>query len=59
AADIAGPVLALGQSAAWAPSPTRGPWGWHLWWARWVLSSLGWIVTALGAAAITGIIRRE
>ncbi|MGB5559068.1 MAG: hypothetical protein WBN04_13795, partial [Paracoccaceae bacterium] len=57
--DVVVPILTLGQTGAWAPSTTRGPWGYHLWWARWVLSSLGWLVTALGAAAITGIIRRE
>ena len=59
AADIVVPIISLGQEEAWAPSTTRGPWGWHAWWARWVLKVMGWIVTALGAAAITGIIRRE
>ena len=57
--DVVVPILTLGQTEAWAPSTTRGAWGWRLWWARWVLSAFGWIVTALGAAAITGIIRRE
>jgi len=57
--DVVIPIINFGQTEAWAPSTHRGPWGWHLWWARWVLTSLGWIVTALGAAAITGIIRRE
>ncbi|MEJ1997669.1 MAG: hypothetical protein P8X76_05820 [Maritimibacter sp.] len=59
AADVVIPIIELGQTAAWAPSTNRGPWGWHLWWARWVFTALGWIVTALGAAAISGIIRRE
>ncbi len=59
AADVVVPILDFGQTEAWAPSTTRGPWGWHLWWARWVLSALGWIVTGLGAAALTGIIRRD
>ncbi|MEP1962060.1 hypothetical protein [Tateyamaria sp.] len=57
--DVVIPIIDFGQTEAWAPSTTRGPWGWHLWWGRWVLSVMGWIVTALGAAAITGIIRRE
>ncbi len=57
--DVVVPILTLGQTEAWAPSTTREWWGRQLWWARWVLSSLGWIVTALGAAAITGIIRRD
>lgn len=57
--DVVVPIVTIGQNEAWAPSTTRGPWGWHLWWARWILTVLGWIVTAVGAAAITGIIRRE
>ncbi|MBL4767301.1 MAG: hypothetical protein JKY94_06225 [Rhodobacteraceae bacterium] len=59
AADLVIPIIDLGQTAAWAPSTERGPWGANLWWARWLLIIAGWIVTALGAAAITGIIRRE
>jgi hypothetical protein len=57
--DLVVPILTLGQTGAWAPSTTRGWWGRQLWWARWLLLSLGWIVTALGAAAITGIISRD
>ncbi|MBI1418994.1 MAG: hypothetical protein GC146_17430 [Limimaricola sp.] len=57
--DLVVPILSLGQTEAWAPSTARGPWGRRLWWARWVLEAFGWIVTALGAAAITGIIRRD
>ncbi|WP_299554191.1 hypothetical protein [uncultured Tateyamaria sp.] len=57
--DVVIPIIDFGQTDAWAPSTNRGLWGWHLWWGRWVLSVMGWIVTALGAAAITGIIRRE
>ncbi|GAA6209318.1 oxidoreductase [Cognatishimia sp. WU-CL00825] len=59
AADIVIPIIDLGQERAWAPSTNRGPWGWHAWWLRWVLTITGWIVTAVGAAAITGIIRRD
>ncbi|MET4129908.1 hypothetical protein [Roseovarius sp. MBR-6] len=57
--DVVVPIVVIGQTGAWAPSTNRGSWGWHLWWVRWVLTVLGWIVTAVGAAAITGIIRRE
>lgn len=57
-ADVVIPVLELGQTRSWSPSKDRGPWGHTLWWARWVLMSLGWVVTALGAAAATGIIQR-
>lgn len=59
AADLVVPIIDLGQTDAWAPSTTRGPAGVFLWWARWVFTLFGWIVTALGAAALTGIIRRE
>lgn len=59
AADIVVPIIDFGQTDAWAPSTTRGPAGVILWWARWVFTLFGWIVTALGAAALTGIIRRE
>lgn len=59
AADLVVPIIDLGQTDAWAPSTTRGPAGVILWWARWVFTLAGWIVTALGAAALTGIIRRE
>ncbi|WP_284163621.1 hypothetical protein [Frigidibacter sp. SD6-1] len=56
--DLVVPILNLGQTEAWAPSKDRGWWGWGLWWGRWVFQAAGWIVTALGAAAITGIIQR-
>jgi len=59
AVDVVIPIIAIGQEAAWAPSTNRGPWGQVLWWSRWVLTILGWIVTAVGAAAIAGMIRRE
>lgn len=59
AVDLVVPIVSLGQETAWAPSTTRGPWGWWLWWVRWWLIALGWIVTAIGAAAVTGIIRRD
>ena len=57
--DLVVPLISLGQEAAWAPSKDRGVWGYTLWWARWPLAVFGWIITALGAAAVTGIIRRE
>ncbi len=57
-ADLVIPFVDLGQTAAWQPSPARGAWGHALWWARWPLIYAGWIVTALAAAAATGIIQR-
>ncbi len=59
AVDVVVPIISLGQEAAWAPSTNRGPWGWWLWWMRYWLTTLGWIVTAIGAAAVTGVIRRD
>lgn len=59
AVDLVVPIISLGQEASWAPSTTRGPWGQILWWVRWWLIALGWIVTAIGAAAVTGVIRRD
>lgn len=59
AVDIVVPIVALGQDAAWAPSTSRGVWGKVLWKTRWWLNALGWIVTAIGAAAVTGVIRRD
>lgn len=59
AADLVIPILDLGQTDAWAPSKDRGDWGKALWWGRWVLAALGWLVTGLGVAAITGIMQRS
>jgi hypothetical protein len=59
AADLVIPIVNLGQESAWAPSTSRSPWGRAGWWLRWFAKGLGWIVTALGAAAITGVIRKD
>ncbi|WP_299679772.1 hypothetical protein [uncultured Roseobacter sp.] len=58
-ADLVIPIIDLGQTDAWAPSTNREVWGQRLWRYGFFLSIAGWIVTALGAAAITGIIRRD
>ncbi len=57
-ADLVVPVPDFGQTATWSPSSGRGFWGFTLWWARWPLVLAGWAVTALAAAAATGIIQR-
>lgn len=57
--DLVVPILDIGQTAAWQPSKDRGPAGYRLWWARWVLEAIGWLVSALGVAAITGIIQKD
>ncbi len=57
--DTVIPLIDLGQESAWSPSTSRGPFGWFAWWMKWLLKVAGWIITALGAAALTGIIRRD
>ncbi|KPF46929.1 hypothetical protein IP76_03455 [Rhizobium sp. AAP43] len=59
ALDVVVPVLDLGQTDAWAPSPARGDWGWRLFYAQKIFIVLGWVVTAIAAAAISGMIRRD
>lgn len=58
AADLFIPIVNFGQEDAWAPSTSRSPWGRQGWWIRWVAKLLGWVFTALVAAAVTGVIRR-
>lgn len=59
AADLVIPIVTLGQESAWAPSTSRSPLGRVGWWLRWFAKALGWIITALGAAAVTGAVRQE
>ncbi|MFQ6547025.1 hypothetical protein AADZ90_003660 [Aestuariibius sp. 2305UL40-4] len=59
AADLVIPLVAFGQEDAWAPSTSRSPLGRIGWWLRWFAKGAGWILTALAAAAVTGVIRRE
>lgn len=56
--DLFVPLVDLGQQSAWGPSTERGPLGRIGWWLRWVLEIVGWVVTALAAAAVTGLVRR-
>ena len=57
-ADLFIPIMNFGQESAWAPSTSRGALGRIAWWVRWIAKIIGWVVTALGAGAITGLIRR-
>ncbi len=59
AADLVIPIVSLGQESAWAPSTSRSEWGRMGWWLRWIAKGIGWLVTALGAAAVTGVIRKD
>lgn len=58
-ADLLIPIVTLGQEAAWAPSTSRGPLGRVAWWIRWFVKIIGWVLTAMTAAAVTGVIRRD
>lgn len=57
--DVVIPIVNFGQTDAWAPSTTRGYWGKFMFYLRWIMMALGWTVTALAAAAITGIMQRK
>ncbi|WP_186394183.1 hypothetical protein [Stappia sp. TSB10GB4] len=59
AVDVVLPLVELGQEAAWAPSPARGLLGWFAHHAQKVFVILGWIVAAIFAGAVTGVIRRD
>lgn len=59
AADLLIPIVSLGQEAAWAPSTSRSAFGRVGWWLRWFAKAVGWIVTALIAGALTGVIRND
>jgi hypothetical protein len=58
ATDLLIPIVNLGQEDAWAPSTNRSIWGQRMWWLRWFAKGFGWVITALAAAAVTGVIRR-
>lgn len=58
-ADLVIPIVNLGQESAWAPSTSRSPLGRIGWWLRWIAKGIGWVVTALAAGAVTGVIRKD
>ncbi|RVT85847.1 hypothetical protein DXV76_08890 [Rhodobacteraceae bacterium CCMM004] len=57
--DLFVPLDALGQERAWAPARDRGAWGWWGFYLRWLVQMMGWIVTAVGAAVLTGLVGRR
>lgn len=59
AIDVVLPIVDLGQERAWSPSPARGWWGWGAFYAQKGFVLLGWVVAAIFAAAVTGLIRRD
>jgi hypothetical protein len=59
ALDLFVPLDALGQESTWAPSMVRGGWGTFGYWARMPIQLMGWIITAVGAAVLTGLVGRK
>ncbi|MCY4337125.1 MAG: hypothetical protein OXC60_20955 [Litoreibacter sp.] len=59
ALDLFIPLDSLGQEAAWAPSKDRGALGAFAYWMRWPIQMAGWIITAVGAATLTGLVGRK
>jgi hypothetical protein len=59
ALDLFVPLVALGQENAWAPSKDRGWWGTIGYYARMPIQMSGWIITAMSAAVVTGLVGRK
>lgn len=57
--DLFLPLDTIGQTEAWAPSKDRGRWGWLGYYARMPLQLTGWLITALVAALLTGLIGKR
>ncbi len=59
ALDLFVPLVNLGQDDAWAPSTSRGVWGlvWHD--LEWLVKVIGWVMTAMVAGAVAGVIRND
>jgi hypothetical protein len=59
ALDLFIPLDALGQEKNWAPSASCGTWGEWGHRLRWLVQMAGWVITAVGAAVVTGLIGRR
>ncbi|MEP0234191.1 hypothetical protein [Roseibium sp.] len=59
AADVVIPIIDIGQTEAWTPSTERSWWGWSMFGVQKIFVILGWVVTAIAAASVTGMIRRD
>lgn len=59
AVDVVVPLVNLGQDAAWAPSTSRGVAGIVLHEVEWIVRLAGWVIAALGAGAVAGVIRQD
>ena len=59
ALDVFIPLDALEQEKTWAPSASPGWWGELGHRLRWLVQMSGWVITAIGAAVVTGLIGRR
>ena len=59
ASSVASSGSSWGLETTWAPSKERGGWGWWGFYLRWIFQTLGWVITALGAAVLTGLLGRK
>ncbi len=59
ALDLFVPLVNLGQDDAWAPSTSRGPWGRFAHNLIWAIKTIGWVMTAMVAGAVAGVIRND
>ena len=58
ATDVFIPLVDLGQESAWSETTVTN-WGIAGRWLTFALELAGWFITALGAAAVTGIIQKD
>lgn len=59
ALDLFVPIINLGQEGAWAPSTSRSPLGRIAHNSLWIIKVVGWVITALVAGAVAGVIRND
>jgi hypothetical protein len=59
AVDLFLPLDTIGQTEAWAPSKDRGGWGSLGYYARMPIQLMGWLITALVAALLAGLIGKR
>jgi hypothetical protein len=57
--DLFIPLVALGQEVAWAPSYARGWLGTIGYYLRWPIQFLGWVIAAVTAATLAGVVGRK
>jgi len=57
--DLFVPLVNLGQDDAWAPSTSRGIWGKVAHNLIWLIKTIGWVMTAMVAGAVAGVIRND